>query len=64
MKSTWKVDGHGIEPEERDLIVYNSKEYLYRKGEDGILAWFEIGDEESPSWSTDDDLSWDDDTQN
>lgn len=63
MKSTWIVGGKLIEPEERDIIVYQSKEYMYRKGENGILAWFEIGDEQSPTWTTDDSLSWEDDTQ-
>ena len=47
---TVTVDGVVIQARERDLVVYKTKEYMYRKGTDGHLAWYEVGDEDSPEW--------------
>ena len=45
----------GYSPEENDIVVFGTKEFLYRKGEDGELGWFQLGDEET------DELTWEDD---
>ena len=39
------------QPSANDMVVYNTKEYLWRKNEDGTYAWFEVGDEEAPTWN-------------
>lgn len=55
---TVTVDGVVIQAREKDMVVYKTKEYLYRKSgeKDGdgkdILGWYEIGDEDSPEWNT------------
>ena len=39
-------------PKPNDMVVYKTKEYLWRLGEDGVTyGWYEIGDEESPEWN-------------
>ena len=56
LSGTVKVDGVVIQARERDMVVYGKKEYLYRKSgqkdEEGkdIFGWFEVGDEDVPSW--------------
>ena len=45
-------------PSLNDMVVYNTKEYLWRTGldKDGKPIgpfWFEVGDEEVPSWIED-----------
>lgn len=53
--------GEIIVPNEKDLCVFGTKEYLYRKGEDGVPAWYEVGDEDTPAWQNNE-LEWGDDT--
>ena len=42
--------GEVVTPHEKDLCVFGTKEFLYRKDENGDLGWFEVGDEETPAW--------------
>lgn len=49
--STVKIGGEFVESHEKDMVVFGTKEYIWRKDENGILGWYEIGDEESPTWS-------------
>lgn len=44
----FEVDGEPYEPRENDVVRFGTKEFVYRKGE-----WKEMGDEESPSWISD-----------
>lgn len=37
-------------PHINDMVVYETKEYLFRDGDNGA-DWYEIGDEETPSWN-------------
>lgn len=48
-------------PSNNDMVVYNSKEYLWRVGQNGAYGWFEVGDEESPEWHKDESIAWDED---
>lgn len=57
---TVTILGNVITPHEKDLVVFGTKEYLYRKGEDGVLAWYEIGDENTPAWQ---EMEWEDETE-
>lgn len=57
---TVTINGNEIIPSEKDMVVFGKKEYLYRKGEDGVLGWFELGNEDSPEWQND--LEWGDET--
>jgi hypothetical protein len=59
---TVTVDGEVVTPNEKDLVVFGTKEYMYRKGEDGVLGWFEVGDEDNPAWQ-DNEMEWGDDTE-
>lgn len=52
-ENTWKIDGERIYPNINDMVVFGTKEYIYRKGSDDQLSWFEIGDESEPSWMED-----------
>lgn len=53
---TVTVDGKVVEPKANDMVVFGTKEYMYRNGSNG-LTWYEIGDEEAPSWNENDN-SW------
>lgn len=55
---TVKVNGETISsPALHSIVVYGTKEYLYRWGEDEngnpVKGWYEIGDENSPGWEVD-----------
>lgn len=50
---TVTVDGKVVEPKGTDLVVFGTKEYIYRKGVDGKFNWYEIGDEDEPCWNED-----------
>lgn len=52
-ENTWKIGGERIYPNINDMVVYEKKEYLYRKDKNGDEGWFEIGDEEAPAWDDD-----------
>ena len=49
---TVTIDGTIITPNENDMVAYETKEFIYRKGgENGdILGWYEIGDESNTEW--------------
>jgi len=42
--------GESVTAKEKDMIVVGTKEYIYRKGDNGVLGWFEVGDEAAPTW--------------
>ena len=46
------LEGHSVTiiPRINDMVVYKTKEYLYRNGNNGE-DWYEIGDEDSPEWN-------------
>ena len=50
------IDGETYSPHEKDVVVFEQREFMFRKGkdEDGneYFGWFEIGDEDSPVWNT------------
>lgn len=48
---TVTIDGKVIDPKANNMVVYGSKEYIYRKGTDGEFKWYEIGDEDEPGWN-------------
>jgi len=47
--NTWKFKGKSstFTPNDLDMVVCGTKEYLYRNG-----GWHEIGDEDAPEWNT------------
>ena len=49
---TIHINGAEVTPKSNDMVVYNTKEYLYRDGTNGE-GWYEIGDEDEPTWSDD-----------
>lgn len=49
-KKPVEVNGQVITPKPNDMVVYGTKEYLYRNGDNGT-GWYEIGDEDSPGWN-------------
>ena len=49
------VNGVVYSPSKNDMVVYDTKEYLYRDDGQGNLGWFELGDE------TQNDLVWQED---
>lgn len=49
------VNGVVYSPSKNDMVVYDTKEYLYRDDGQGNLGWFELGDE------TKNDLVWQED---
>lgn len=55
------IDGQLITPSEKDMVVFGTKEYIYRDGTNG-LEWYELGNESSPAWE--DDITWGDETGN
>ena len=54
--TTWKIGGESVVPNEKDVVVYGKKEYMYRKDQDddNKLKWMELGDEDTPTWNDDD----------
>lgn len=52
-KGTVTIDGKVVEPKANDMVVFGTKEFIYRTGTDGVLKWYEMGDEEAPSWDDD-----------
>lgn len=44
------LNGSYITANENDMVVWEKKEFLYRKDNGGNLGWFEIGDEAAPAW--------------
>lgn len=50
------VNGEVITPKANDMVVFGSKEYIYRKGDDNRFRWYEMGDEDAPGWN--DENSW------
>ena len=40
-----------VTAKENDMIVVGTKEYIYRKGHNDVLGWFEIGDESEMDWN-------------
>ena len=44
--NTWKLKGEPFTPNDLDVVVYGTKEYLFRDN-----GWHEIGDESSPEWN-------------
>ena len=54
---TVTVDGNVVTPKTNDMVVFGTKEYIYRKGADGTYKWYEMGDEDAPGWH-DDENSW------
>ena len=51
------IDGAEVTPKANDMVVFGTKEYIYRKGADDTYKWYEMGDEESPGWHEDNN-SW------
>ena len=49
------INGVVHSPSKNDMVVYDTKEYLYRDDGHGNLGWFELGDE------TQNDLVWQED---
>ena len=47
------IDGIQITPKINDMIAFQNKEFIYRKGENGHAKWFELGDEDMPGWDVD-----------
>ena len=57
---TVEIGDGNYQPKLNDMVVYGTKEYIWRQGqvpdpEDStktitVTRWFEIGDEEVPSW--------------
>ena len=47
---TVTINGTVIIPNEKDMVVFGKKEYIYRADENGDLGWFELGNEDSPEW--------------
>lgn len=43
--------GKSVTAKENDMIVVGTKEYIYRKGYNDVLGWFEIGDESEMDWN-------------
>lgn len=48
---TVKIGGKDVIVRENDMVVFGTKEYIYRKDKGGNSGWFEIGDESAPEWS-------------
>ena len=51
------VNGLPFTPQIGDMVVYGSKEYLWRYGDNGHAGWFEMGDEDKTTeimWEVDD----------
>ena len=46
------IDDTSVIAKEKDMVVVGTKEYIYRKDNNGVLGWFEIGDEDAPTWET------------
>lgn len=46
------IDDTSVTAKEKDMVVVGTKEYIYRKDNNGVLGWFEIGDEDAPTWET------------
>lgn len=50
------INGEDITPNLNDVVVYGTKEYIWRQGVDGnnntVTKWFEVGDEDAPTWET------------
>lgn len=40
-------------PKEGSMVIYNSKEFMWRKDSNGIGGWIEIGDEDAFAWDED-----------
>lgn len=57
---TVTINGAVIIPNEKDMVVFGKKEYLYRKDERGDLWWFELGNEDNPEWQNN--MEWGDET--
>jgi hypothetical protein len=57
------INGESVTPSLKDMVVYGTKEYIWRQGEIedpnnpgqmlSVTQWFEIGDESAPGWETD-----------
>lgn len=50
---TWFMGGQAFTPVDRDIVAYDKKEFIFRAGENGTLAFFELGDEDSQNWEID-----------
>lgn len=50
---TWLMGGQAFTPADRDIVAFGNKEFIYRAGENGTLAFFELGDEDSQNWEID-----------
>ena len=46
------IDDTSVIAKEKDMVVVGTKEYIYRKDKNGVIGWFEIGDEDAPTWET------------
>ena len=49
------IKGKTVTAHENDMVVWQNKEYLYRKDESDVLGWFEVGNEESYNWFIEED---------
>lgn len=47
------VEGIVVTPEANNMVVFGTKEYIYRKGKNNVLGWYELGDEDEPGWNED-----------
>lgn len=43
------IDEVVITPKINNMVVFGTKEYIYRNGDKGE-SWYEMGDEEAPGW--------------
>ena len=58
MSGTVTIGGSIYTPNEKDMVVFENKEYLYRYGKPGdasTLGWYEVGDEDAYKWILDED---------